>query len=208
MNVVIIGCGKTGSRLACELDERGCDVAVLDPDKTKFDRLPDDFSGLIVCGDPTDADVLRNAGCENADAVVVVTQNDNVNVMVAQMIQLDFELEKVYVRILDPTAESIFRRFGLRTICPTRFESDVLFNLITEQSDEIASITIGGGSIHFAMEKVDRREIGKRPDEIVLRKGEMPFAVKKRSGSILLCSDESLEIEDGDMIIYAIAKED
>lgn len=207
MNVIIIGCGKTGSRLANQLDERGYDVAIIDESEYKFEHLDSDFSGFAVCGNAADVEVLRNAGCENADIAVVVTENDNVNVMVAQMLQVEFEVKDVYVRVLDPTREAVFRRFGLRTICPTRFETDVLFNLVTDDSDEIDSVTIGGSSVQFAMEKANKREIGKKPSEIVLRKGEMPFAVKKKTGQFILCNDENMVIDDGDMIIYAIVWE-
>ena len=207
MNIIIIGCGKTGSRLARQLDERGYDVSVVEKDSAEFERLGENFSGLTVSGDATDIDVLRNAGSENADVAVVVTENDNVNVMIAQMLRIEFDLKDVYVRVLDPTRETVFRRFGLHTICPTRFETDVLFNLVTDDSDDIDSITIGGNSVQFIMEKADRREIGKRPNEIILRKDEMPFAIKKRTGQLILCNDDSPYIEEGDMVIYAMVWE-
>jgi len=208
MNVIIIGCGKTGRRLAKQLDERGYDISIMDEDETKAKQLSDGFSGMYVCGDATDIDVLHNAGCENADIAIVVTPNDNVNVMVAQMIKAEFDLQDVYVRVLDPSREAVFRKFGLRTICPTRFETDVLFNIITDESEEIDTITFEGNSIQFAMEKADRREIGKRPSELILKDNEMPFAVRKKTGQLVLCNDESVVVEDGDTIIYAIVWED
>ncbi len=208
MNVIIIGCGKTGRRLAKQLDERGYDISIIDEDETKAKQLNDDFSGMYVCGDATDIDVLHNAGCENADIAIVVTPNDNVNVMVAQMIKAEFDLQDVYVRVLDPSREAVFRKFGLRTICPTRFETDVLFNIITDESEEIDTVTFEGNSIQFAMEKADRREIGKRPSELILKDNEMPFAVRKKTGQLVLCNDESVVVEDGDTIIYAIVWED
>ena len=63
MNVLIVGCGLTGARLANQLDERGYDVSVVDEDSSKFSALKDSFSGLSVCGDVMDMDVLKNAGC-------------------------------------------------------------------------------------------------------------------------------------------------
>jgi len=112
MNIIIIGCGKTGSRLANALDERGYDVAVVDNDEEKFSMLSDDFSGLEVCGNETDIDVLQNAGCDNANMAFVVTGKDTVNVMVAQTLKVEFGLENVYLRVLDPSREAVFRKFG------------------------------------------------------------------------------------------------
>lgn len=204
MNIIIVGCGKTGSRLANSLDERGYDVAVIDSESTRFSSLHDDFSGLAVCGEATDIDVLKNAGCENADLAVVVTDSDNVNVMVAQTLDVEFGLKNTYVRILDPSREAVFRKFGLHTICPTRLETDILFDLATEDSDEIDSIHIGGNSVHFSIEKADRKTTGMLVSEIVTKNTEVIFAVQKKSGQLVPSDVEGLTVEEGDRIIYAI----
>lgn len=204
MNVIIIGSGKTGRRLALALDERGYDVAVVDNDEEELKLLGEEFSGITVCGDETDIDVLLGAGCDNADIAFAVTEKDNVNVMVAQTLNVEFGLSDVYLRVLDPSREAVFRRFGLRTVCPTRLESDILFKLATQDSDEIDSVTVGGNSVSFTMKKAERRQVGKTADEIVHREGEMLFAVKKKkSGALVLVSDEAFNIDDGDMLVYA-----
>lgn len=204
MNVIIIGSGKTGRRLALALDERGYDVAVIDNDEEELKLLGEEFSGITVCGDETDIDVLLGAGCDNADIAFAVTEKDNVNVMVAQTLNVEFGLSDVYLRVLDPSREAVFRRFGLRTVCPTRLESDILFKLATQDSDEIDSVTVGGNSVSFTMKRAERRHVGKAADEIVHREGEMLFAVrKKKSGALILVSDEAFYIDDGDMLVYA-----
>ena len=204
MNVIIIGSGKTGRRLALALDERGYDVAVVDNDEEELKLLGEEFSGITVCGDETDIDVLLGAGCDNADIAFAVTEKDNVNVMVAQTLNVEFGLSDVYLRVLDPSREAVFRRFGLRTVCPTRLESDILFKLATQDSDEIDSVTVGGNSVSFTMKKAERRQVGKTADEIVHREGEMLFAVKKKKrGALILVSDEAFHIDDGDMLVYA-----
>lgn len=205
MNILIIGCGKTGSRLARELDERGYDVCVIEQQEEKLDNLGSAFSGIAVSGNPSDLKILSNAGAANMDAAVVVTAKDNVNVMVAQILRLEFDIETIFVRVLDPTREAVFRKFGLQTICPTRFESDALFNLITEDADDIDTLTIGTDSVQFASEKADKRFIGKSIGELDLsfRQKEMPFALKKKTGQLILCNDPDVIIEDGDRIVFA-----
>ena len=203
MNIIIIGCGKTGARLANTLDEYGYDVAVVANSEDAFNALDDSFSGLTVCGEVTDTDVLRNAGCDNADAAIVVTESDNVNVMVAQTLEVVFEIKNVFLRILDPTRESVFRRFGLRTVCPTRFETDILFNLITQDAEQIDSISVCGSSIHFSMQKADKKEIGREPPEVVTSNTKMLFAVRRKSGEVVFADRGDFVIEEGDMVIYA-----
>lgn len=208
MNVIIVGCGLTGSRLANRLDEWGYGVSVVDSEETAFEALDSDFSGLAVLGDSTDGDVLKNAGCESADIAVVVTRYDNVNVMTSQILKTRFGVEKVYTRSLDPSREAVFRRFGLSTICPTRYEADVLFSLVTDGSDEINSISVGGGSVQFDCVKAEKRDFGKRADELALKNGRMALALKKSSGYLELANSEDAVIEPGDSILYAAVWEE
>ena len=85
MNILIIGCGRVGSELAELLDKRGHDVSVIDRRPENFDRLPGDFSGFTTTGVPIDQNVLRKAGIESCDAVCAVAQDDDLNIMAAQM---------------------------------------------------------------------------------------------------------------------------
>ena len=102
MNIIIIGCGKVGSELAGVLDKRGSDVSVIDRDEQNFDRLPVDFSGFTTPGVPIDQEVLKKAGIESCDAVCAITQDDDLNIMAAQLAKDIFHVERVFARISDP----------------------------------------------------------------------------------------------------------
>lgn len=124
MKVVIMGCGRVGSRLATRLDREGHTVNVVDTDQGSFSRLPEDFGGATVLGTGIDEDVLRSAGIEDADAFVAVTEGDNRNIMAAQVAREVFGVPEVVTRIYDPAREEIYRGLGLDTICPTVQISD------------------------------------------------------------------------------------
>ena len=85
MNILIIGCGKVGSRLADVLCQLGHDVAIIAQKRESFDLLSDDFSGFTIQGVPIDLDILRQAGIEGCDAIAAVTEDDNTNIMVCQI---------------------------------------------------------------------------------------------------------------------------
>ena len=204
MNVVIIGCGKTGSRLAVDLDKLGHDVAVVDSDKSKFSLLSNDFSGLCISGSATDVDVLKNAGCDNADVAVIVTNSDNVNVMAARVMDYEFGVKDTYVRISEPSREAVFRKLGLKTVSPTRIESEIFMSLVTDIADTIESVRMGGITMRFYTVKADRKDEDKTPAEIPCKTGEMLFAVKKRDASLHLANESHLYIEQGDKLIYAV----
>jgi len=119
MNVVILGCGRVGAHLARTLAEEGHQVTVIDQDSSSFARLGGVFPGRMVVGIGIDEDVLRQAGIEQADAFVAVTNWDNTNVMAAQVAREIFGVRRVISRVYDPGREEIYRNLGLETICPT-----------------------------------------------------------------------------------------
>lgn len=203
MNVLIVGAGKTGRRLALALAGRGYDVAVVDRDQSRLDLLGDHFDGVTVAGVPVDRDVLISAGCEDADVACAVTPEDNVNVMVTQLLMTDFQIDTIYTRILDPSRESVFHKFGLHTICATRYEADHLLELITQEDATFSMLHLGTGSVSFEEVKTDRRDWGRRPAQLYHHKNEMPFAVRRKGGKLLLTNAEDLILTEGDSVIFA-----
>jgi trk system potassium uptake protein TrkA len=77
-----------------------------------------------------DIQVLREAGIEDADAVVVATDGDNTNIVIGQVAQERFDNQCVVVRVLDPARAEFYRKRGLRTVCPTSVAIDVLLDSV------------------------------------------------------------------------------
>ena len=120
MKALVIGCGRVGSSVALQLAEEGWDVTAVDEKEEALNRLGETWRGGFVLGHGMDVDVLREAGIEDADAVVVATDGDNTNIVIAQVAQKRFDNQCVVVRVLDPARADFYREFGLRTICPTK----------------------------------------------------------------------------------------
>jgi trk system potassium uptake protein TrkA len=119
MKALVIGCGRVGSSLAREQDAAGWDVTAVDEREEALSRLGEDWAGGFVVGHGMDAELLRRAGIEEADAVVVSTNGDNTNIVVGQVAQKMFGVDCVIVRILDPARAEFYASRGLRTVCPT-----------------------------------------------------------------------------------------
>ena len=120
MRVVILGCGRVGARLAGMLDSAGHTVSVIDRTLEAFERLPQDFGGLVVLGQGVDYDVLKQAGIEKADAFCTLSNDDNINIMASQVAAKVFKVARVITRIYDPVRQDTFTTLGLESICPTR----------------------------------------------------------------------------------------
>ena len=119
MKAVVIGCGRVGSASAQALAAEGWDVSAVDEKEEALQRLGENWGGGFVVGHGMDVEVLRAAGVEDADAVIVATDGDNTNLVVAQVVQKRFDVPNVVVRILDPARAAFYDSLGMRTICPT-----------------------------------------------------------------------------------------
>ena len=133
MKVVIMGCGRVGARLATMMDAEGHEINILDKHTTSFARLPESFKGQALLGNGLDEDDLVKAGIEGADAFVAVTQEDNCNVMAAQIARELFGVEKVLCRIYDPLRRDVYAMLGLEAISPT----SVVANLFKESLESV-----------------------------------------------------------------------
>src|SRR5205085_5249787 len=85
MKVVILGCGRVGSRLASLMESDRHDVSIIDSDPNAFDRLPADFSGQTILGTGIVVDVIKSAEREKADVFAAVTYFDTTNIMAGEV---------------------------------------------------------------------------------------------------------------------------
>ena len=115
-----------GSRVARQLDRSGWDVTVIDENEEALHRLGENWRGGFVVGHGMDINLLKEAGIEDADAVVVATNGDNTNLVVGQVAQKRFNVPTVVVRILDPARAELYATLGLRTVSPTSTAISVL----------------------------------------------------------------------------------
>src|SRR6266516_5804350 len=130
MKAIVIGCGRVGSAVAKQLDREGWDVNALDEREEALTRLGENWAGGFTIGHGMDVEVLRRAGIEEAEAVVVATDGDNTNLVVGQVAQKRFGIDCTVVRILDPARADFYRERGLRTICPTSAAIDALSDAV------------------------------------------------------------------------------
>src|SRR5947209_17507817 len=112
------------------MQREGWDVSVVDENEESLARLGEHWPGGFIVGHGMDIEVLREAGIEDADAVVVATDGDNTNIVIGQVAQQRFDNQCVVVRVLDPARAEFYRQRGLRTICPTSVAIEVLLDAV------------------------------------------------------------------------------
>ena len=198
MNIIIIGCGKVGAKLAQVLSEEGHDIVIIDSDRSSFKSLKPNFNGITVTGVPIDQDVLKQAGIETADALAAVTPDDNVNIMACQVAKEIFKVPRVIARIYNPEREHVFHEFGLETICPTNLTVDVIRSKILGDVGS-SHHTICGDSFTFRRQIVHKEEEGKKAGSIKLKDDSMLFGVLQKG--IFIFATPGMKLNKGDILI-------
>ena len=120
MKALVVGCGRTGSALARSLQGSGWDVSVVDETEDALTRLGESWPGEFHLGHGMDIEVLEAAGIADADAVIVATDGDNTNIVVAQVAKERYGVQSVGVRLLDPARAEFYGDRGLYVVSPTR----------------------------------------------------------------------------------------
>lgn len=126
MNVVIFGCGRTGSTLALQLTSRGHMVTIIEQNPVALRRLGNEHSCQVVIGSGLDEDILIQAGIEACDAFFALTRGDNTNLMAAQIIHLKFKVPLVCVKVADPLRADAYRKLGYHCITPSALTAGMM----------------------------------------------------------------------------------
>lgn len=200
MNTIIVGCTKVGVILASDLCRAGHDVAVIDRNGKSFFELPSFFRGLTVEGEAMDVSVLEKSGISECDSLAAVTDDDNLNIVVAQLAKEKYKVPNVVVRISDPVRERVYQNIGLKTICPTNIEGAGIFNMITGEAFD-SLVSFGNRKARFVT-RFDPKWEGRLVCDIPVFRGEMVYAVIDTDGCIALADDRTRVLQAGEKVVF------
>ncbi len=130
MRVMIIGCGRVGAVLANRLDEAGHHVVVLDRNQQSFRRLSEKFSGERVVGNGLVEEFIRPTLEKKTDILFAITDKDNINLMIAQRVKLNFQLGRVIAVVHDSILAGLYKELAVETVCPTDLVIEDILKII------------------------------------------------------------------------------
>ncbi|MBD5115535.1 MAG: TrkA family potassium uptake protein [Ruminococcaceae bacterium] len=202
MNILIVGCGRLGAALASAMSDHGHDVAVMDKRSDSFERLDDGFTGLTFKGVPIDNDDLEAAGIESCDVVCAVTNNDNENIMVAQIAKEIYKVPKVLAGIEDPEKEAVFQQYGLNSVCSTLLTLDAVVSAI-DGYEEQNWLQFGNHRVKFYTMSIPKEYIGLKALEIQFEENEVLYAIINEGGKFTLVNNYNILLREGDTLIFS-----
>ena len=81
MNIIIVGCGKVGQTLAEQLNEEGNNITVVDINAENLRATATQNDVLGIVGNGATYAIQKEAGIENADLLIAVTDSDELNLL-------------------------------------------------------------------------------------------------------------------------------
>lgn len=201
MYIVILGCGRVGSRLANVLNLEGHEVAVIDKDPKAFKKLGKAFKGKTIEGIGFDVDVLREAGIEKADAFIAVTSGDNSNVVGSLVAKDQFRVPKVIARIYDPQRARIYESMGIHAVSSVAWAANKIKSMIAH-AEVVRLMSFGNGEVEIVEAEVSPSLAGKQVDDLFVP-GEIECISIIRFGrSFVPTRGTVLQLKDG--IAFAV----
>ena len=99
MKIIIVGAGQVGGTLAENLVGEKNEITVIDANAETLRELQDRLDLKVVTGVGSYPDVLRQAGAEDADMLIAVTNSDESNMMACQVAHSLFNTPSKIARV-------------------------------------------------------------------------------------------------------------
>ena len=85
MNIIICGAGRVGFTIAKQLSEQGHSITVIDQSSEDIQKIDDALDVKAIVGKATYPSILEKANASEADMIIAVTRNDEINMVICQI---------------------------------------------------------------------------------------------------------------------------
>lgn len=102
MKVIIVGAGEVGYNIAKFLVNEGVEVSIIDRNEDKIRKISEELDLTAVQGEGSDPRVFKEAGAENADLMIAVTNSDETNMIACLIGKAMFNIKRRIARIRNP----------------------------------------------------------------------------------------------------------
>jgi trk system potassium uptake protein TrkA len=99
MKIIVCGAGEVGSNIAKQLVYEDNDVTIIDESEPLLRKLNQNLDLKSICGKPCHPEILENAGADEADMIIAVTDNDESNIVTCEFANHLFKIPLKVARI-------------------------------------------------------------------------------------------------------------
>ena len=118
MNIIICGAGRVGFTIAKLLSEQNHSITVIDQSSEDIQKINDSLDVKGIVGKATYPSILEKADAIDADMIIAVTKNDEINMLICQIAYTVFNVPKKIARIrsqdyLNPKFSKVYNKENL-----------------------------------------------------------------------------------------------
>lgn len=159
MKIIILGAGQVGATIAEHLAREKNDITVVDNSTERLRELRDRLDIRVITGHASHPDVLEQANIEDADLLIAVTANDEVNMVACQvaytLYRTPIKIARIRASAFSSYKEKLFSNEHSPVdviISPEKLVSDYIFRLI-ENPGALQVIDFAEGAIRLVAVK-------------------------------------------------------
>lgn len=197
MKVIVVGGGRIGEALSRLLIKEKHDVVVVEKDEKLAEELAEKLDALVLHGDGTDKNILKDANIEKSDVVIAVSGDDKTNLMVCEFAK-GVNVPNIIARINQSDNEGIFTKIGITNLINTTTTAILAFKKAMEKpGKQLVNLVAGGkGEVFEVSVRKDSKFANKNIMDVV--KG-FTVACIYRDDKILI-PELKTKIKEGDIL--------
>ncbi len=212
---MIIGAGQVGRHLSRKFSAEGQDVVLIDRNENRLRRLERELNILAVHGSGASVRILEEAGIENTELFIAVTDSDEVN-LVACLLSKKYNVRKRVARVrnedfLTPDAPLNEKALGIdMLISPDRAMTAEIMQLITV-SEAFDTAEFADGQVTLLGYVINENNpcIGLTLQRLKQLKGGYRYvvaAIIRKETTIIPSGEDRIEV--GDKVYLMVRKQD
>ncbi len=118
MNIIICGAGRVGFTIAKLLSEQNHSITIIDQSSEDIQKINESLDVKAIVGKATYPSILEKANASDADMIIAVTKNDEINMLICQIAFSIFNIQKKIARIrsqdyLNPKFSKVYNKENL-----------------------------------------------------------------------------------------------
>jgi trk system potassium uptake protein TrkA len=199
--VVLLGGGEIGYSVAKFLEDQNISVILIEWKKSRCQVLAQNLKkAVIINGDGTDIEVLKQEKVWEADVFVTASKRDEVNLM-SCLLAKELGSKKTIAIVHRPDYLPVYEHLGLdATISPRRFAANKILKYVrTGEVISVTDIELGKGEILEFSVPGGSKVVGKILKSLKIPKGTIIGAIAGKRGVIIPSGNDI--IEAGDTVI-------
>jgi trk system potassium uptake protein TrkA len=204
MHVTILGASRFGVATAGQLIKAGHEVVLIDIEKARLDELSDGLDCAMVCGDGTLPSTLRDAYGDGSDALVALTNHDDVNILAA-VVGRSVGYERLVPQIVRPELLSVVEELDIGdVITPHESLARSIVSALTEHGELDTDMALHR-ELRLVNHVVPEELAGTTLGDLDLPKGVRPVAHADAEAERL--ADPGIALSAGDHLFFVAAND-